>query len=552
MAASITLPSRNSFQNRDNARIEGQRDGSPYCHAVENEDSISPPLEESLDARIHRLGRERPPAFDNIYAEWTFVFSILMSQILTEYFISGFTLLIPTLIKELNIPPSSSIWPASAFSVAIASTLLIFGRLGDTFGGYPIYLAGNAWLLVWSIIAGFSINPLMLNFCRAFQGLGASAVLPAGIQLMGSIYRPGPRKNLVFGLYGTCAVLGFFVGILVSGFVGQYLHWGWYFWLGAILAVVTFLTSFFSIPNDYSNHLHNRLKMDYLGSVLLVSSVVLIIFSITESAHTPHGWKTPYIPTLFVVGMAFLLLTIYVEGWVASCPILPAAIFTAHQAMLPLILALMLLYGTLGIFILYGSLYFQNIMHAPPLQTAVWYVPMLIGGLIFSTGEGLIMHVISGRILLTISAAGSIVAQLILAIAPVGASYWEWILPATICATIGIDLSFTVLTVFVTTVLPRHHQGTGGGLLNSLLQLGIALCLGFGDILQTYTVERSPTSDKPEETLRRSYQDTFWFGVAAAGMALVLIVGYGRIPKAKSDLTVEEKEGLDREATRET
>ncbi|RMZ79581.1 hypothetical protein DV737_g3341, partial [Chaetothyriales sp. CBS 132003] len=475
-----------------------------------------------------------------------FTTTALPLEILTEYFISGFTLLIPTVIKELNIPSSSSVWPASAFSVAIASTLLIFGRLGDTFGGYPVYLAGNTWLLVWSIIAGFSVNPLMLNFCRALQGLGASAVLPAGIALMGSIYRPGPRKNIVFGVYGTCAVLGFFMGILVSGFVGQYLNWGWYFWLGAILAFVTLLTSIFSIPNDSSNCLHNRPKMDYLGSVLIVSSVVLIIFSITESAHASHGWTTPYIPTLFVVGMIFLLLAIYVEGWVASCPILPAAIFTSHQAMLPLTLALMLLYGTLGIFVLYGSLYFQNIMHTSPLQTAVWFVPMLIGGLIFSTGEGLIMHVVSGRMLLIISAAGSIVAPLLLAVVPVGASYWEWIMPATICATIGIDLSFTVLTVFVTTVLPRHHQGVGGGLLNSVLQLGITLCLGFGDILQTYTVERSPKSDKPEETLRRSYQNTFWFGVAVAGVALVVIAGYGRIPKAKSDLTVEEKAELDR------
>ncbi|RMZ84144.1 hypothetical protein DV738_g530, partial [Chaetothyriales sp. CBS 135597] len=567
MVPSRTLDSRSSSQNRDKAYTDGQRDGpldkaytegqtdgSPAHRTIQKEvvSESPPPEEESMDARLQRLGRERPPAFSHIYAECAFVFSILMSQILTEYFIAGFTLLIPMLIKELNIPPATSIWPASAFSVSIASTLLIFGRLCDAFGGYPVYLAGNAWLLVWSIVAGFSVNPLMLIFSRAFQGLGAAAALPAGIQLMGSIYRPGPRKNIVFGLYGTCAVLGFFLGVIISGLVGQYLRWGWYFWLGAILAAVTILASIFSIPNDMSNHLHDRPAMDYLGSGLIISSLVLIIFSITESAHAPHGWTTPYIPTLFVVGMLLFLLTIYVEGWVAPSPILPVSIFTAHRAMLPLILALMFLYGTLGLFILYGTLYFENIMGASPLQTAAWYLPMLIGGLIFAMGAGLIMHAVSGFLLLSISAAGSIIAELLLAIVPVGASYWRWILPAMICATIGIDLSFTVLAVFVTTVLPRHHQGIGGGLLNSVLQLGVALCLGFGDILQTYTVERSPKSDKPEATLRRSYQHTFWLGFAVACLALVLIIVFGRIPKATSDLTVEEKEELKREAMQES
>ncbi len=45
--------------------------------------------------------------------------------------------------------------------------------------------------------------------------------------LMGSIYRPGPRKNLVFSLYGGSAPLGFFAGVFFAGLTGQYLYFGW-------------------------------------------------------------------------------------------------------------------------------------------------------------------------------------------------------------------------------------------------------------------------------------------------------------------------------------
>lgn len=117
--------------------------------------------------------------------------------------------MLPTIARELDIPADKSIWPAAAFSLAVAAFLLVFGRIGDMYGGYPVYVAGMAWLTVWSLVCGFSTNMVMMNVCRAMQGLGPSAFLPASVMLMGSIYRPGPRKNMVFSIYGACAPLGF-------------------------------------------------------------------------------------------------------------------------------------------------------------------------------------------------------------------------------------------------------------------------------------------------------------------------------------------------------
>lgn len=497
-------------------------------------------IEESMDAKIERLGRERPPGFKSMWSEIAFVFSIVMSQILTEYFVSGFNVILPTLIDDLKIPHASSVWPATAFSLVIASTLLVFGRLGDMWGGYPVYLFGLAWLVIWSVICGFSVNPLMMDFCRALQGLGAAAYLPTGVMLMGSTYRPGPRKNLVFALYGTFAVVGFFVGIFCGGIVGQFLRWGWYFWIGALLTAMTLATSIFSIPNDRKERKENNITMDWLGAVTIVSGLVLVVFAITESAHAEQRWRTPYIPTLFCVGCILLLVAVYVEGWVATMPLLPGDIFTV-PCMIQLVIAMLFLYGNVGIFLLYGTQYFQSIMGATPLQVVAWYTPMVIGGLILSTVEGFILHLVSGRLLLIISALGAIGSQLLLALVPDGGNYWAWILPATILGTVGIDLSYSLMTVFITTQLPKARQGLAGGLINSILQLGFALLLGFTDIVQSYTLESG---------LRQSYKNTFWVGVASGGACLILVAIWGRVPKAKSDLTADEKLELQREVTR--
>ncbi|KAF3352900.1 hypothetical protein VDGD_10165 [Verticillium dahliae] len=502
-----------------------------------------PTVDESLQARIERLGRERPPIFPTRWSEIIFVFSISMSQFLTEYFVSGFTVILPTLITELNIPQAASVWPATAFSLVIASTLLVFGRLGDMWGGYPVFVAGLAWLLVWSIIAGFSINPLMLDLCRALQGLGAAAALPTGVMLMGSLYRPGPRKNLVFAVYGTSAVFGFFGGILMAGIVGQFTRWGFYFWIGAILTAITLVTSILSIPRPHSKDRAPSLaKMDYPGAVTIVCGLVLVVFSILQSAHAPAGWRAPYIPVCLALGVLSLGAAAYIETRVAAQPLLPASIFTT-PCMSPLLLALFLLYGTWGVFSVYGTLYFQNIMSASPLQVVAWYVPLGVAGLIISVVEGFILHLVPGRVLLIIAGLGALGSQLLIAMIPLGGSYWAWIFPAVIFSTVGIDLPTILATVFVTTTFPTSQQGLAGSVINSVLQLGVAFVLALTDVIQAATVD--------EAGLRQSYKNTFWFGVGAAAASLLILAIWGKVPKASSDLTADEKAELLEEAMTE-
>jgi MFS family permease len=211
--------------------------------------------------------------------------------------------------------------------------------------------------------------------------------------------------------------------------------------------------------------------------------------------------------------------------------------------MTPLLLALFLLYGTWGIFSVYGTLYFQSIMLATPLQVVAWYVPLGLAGLIISVIEGFILHLVPGHVLLIIAGLGAVGSQLLIALIPLGASYWAWIFPAVIFSTIGIDLPTILMTVFVTTSFPAAQQGLAGGVINSVLQLGVAFVLALADIIQSATVD--------DAGLRTSYKNTFWCGVGAATMGLLILAIWGKIPKASSDLKVDEKAQLLEEARTE-
>lgn len=344
---------------------------------------------------------------------------------------------------DLDIPEASQTWPASAFSLTIAAFLLVFGRFADMYGGYPLYLTGIIWLSMWSLIAGFSKNAITLDFCRALQGLGPAAFLPSSMMLLGSIYRPGPRKNLVFAIYGACAPAGFFSGLVFAGLIGEYSTWGTYFWVGTALTVITAITAFLTVPSDIKERRGLGVQMDWIGAALSSSGLILFTFAIIDSPHAPQQWKTPYIYILFIVGCLFLVAAGYVECSVASNPLLPASLFRVPR-MPALIVGLVFNYGSLGIFVFYATFYMEQIMGATPLQVVAWYVPFALGGCIIGTFGGFVLHLLPGTILIIIGGTAFVIAPLLFAIAPVGVNYWSYIFPSMICATLGIDITFTV------------------------------------------------------------------------------------------------------------
>jgi len=541
--------------------VPGEHEASVTRKASEYKDNIERAnleIEETIEACLERLGRMRPEKFKSLWAEIGFCFSIVMSQVLTvriisdsgtfttlilvqEYFVSGFNVILPTLVSELHIPQASQTWPANAFSLVVSCFLLVFGRLADMYGGFFVYVAGLAWLAVWSLVAGFSQNELMMDFCRGLQGLGPAAYLPSSLMLLGSNYRPGLRKNLVFSVYGACAAVGFYIGIFFAGLTAQYGAWRWYFFAGTILTAITAVTSYLTIPPDTQERRALGIKMDWLGTVLISTGLILVVFAITDSSHAPKGWATPYIYVLLVVGMFLLAAAIYVEGWVAEYPLLPFDLFCVKY-MASLIIALFFFYGTLGIFLLYTTFYMTDFMGGSPLKLTAWFSPMAIGGCIIATAGGLVLHIVPGQVLVVFSGVCWIIAPLLFAIAPIGANYWAYVFPSMICATLAIDTTFNVTNIFITTRMPLRRQGLAGALINSVLQLGIAFFLGFADV--------TATAVESKKGLRTAYKAVFWFEVGCAAFALVILVLFVRIARQKSEFTVEERLALEEEQRR--
>ncbi|EXJ56641.1 hypothetical protein A1O7_06985 [Cladophialophora yegresii CBS 114405] len=319
------------------------------------EPGTAPGAELDIEARIEALGRQRPEVFQTVWAEAAFCVTILASMLMAEYFVSGFNIILPFMATALDIPDQARTWPASVFSLVTGAFLLPLGRLADILGARLVFVMGLAWHFIWSLAAGFSQNYVTLIVCRALQGLGPAAYLPSGIMLLGRTYRPGPRKNLVFSLYGSFSPLGFFLGIFAGGASGQSLTWRWYFWIGAILLFLATVLAYMAVPTNHSDARNSNIKMDWWGASVVVPGLLLVVFALTDSSHTSDGWATPYVGITMAAGVICLGVAVYIEGWVAEHPLLPFDLFKVRH-MKPLSVSLLLSYGVFGIYLFYTSL----------------------------------------------------------------------------------------------------------------------------------------------------------------------------------------------------
>ncbi|KAF2752570.1 hypothetical protein EJ05DRAFT_295524 [Pseudovirgaria hyperparasitica] len=123
-------------------------------------------------------------------------------------------------------------------------------------------------------------------------------------------------------------------------------------------------------------------------------------------------------------------------------------------------------------------------------------------------------------------------------LAPPGASYWHYAFFAMVFATIGIDTTFTVSNVFLTTHVPIQHQGAAGAISGSLVHLGAALFLGCASIVSVMK--------QPEGELQ-SFKAVFYLETALAATSLLIVVMFVRVDRAVADLTTDER--AEREGT---
>ncbi|KAF2137599.1 uncharacterized protein K452DRAFT_212044, partial [Aplosporella prunicola CBS 121167] len=475
--------------------------------------------------------------FRNRAFEIGFIISMSLTQVVAEFLISGFGVILPYLVEEFPDPSVSQLWPTSVMTLVVASLTLPCSRAVDMYGGYPFFLAGVLWLALWALLGGFARSEVFLVVARAMQGLAITAIQCGAFQLIGTTYPPGRKRNVVLGLYGACAPVGFFAGIGTSGLAVQFASWNVYFYTAAGASLFVAVLAYITVPTTAvarsSSAAEKGLSMDWLGTVTITPGLFLLAYAMAASSHVSGGWRSAEVLTTLLLGLALLGLALLVELRIAACPLLPARFFRIRST-LPFCVAGLFFYATFGTFLFYSTFYMRDIMHGSGLQTVLWYLPLAVGGFVVAAVGGSVLHALPNTYLLWFSGAAWTLAPLLLAFAPATSAptrtiYWGFVFPAMICATLGLDLTYTISTVFFSTTQPARYQALAGAVASVLVNLGISFSLAFADIVESVEKNRG-------KGLLECYRAVFYYAGASAYVGFVVCLLWVRIPKADKDL----------------
>ncbi|MBW4032527.1 MAG: MFS transporter [Acidobacteria bacterium] len=227
---------------------------------------------------------------------------------------------VPSVVKDIG-GFSAFPWLFSIYLLAQAVTVPIYSKLADMLGRKPIILVGIGLFLLGSVLCGVAWSMPALIAFRALQGLGAGAVQPMSITIIGDIYTVAERARVQGYVAGVWAVASV-VGPTLGGVFSEFVSWRWIFYVNVpicILAVVLLLRGFHEKVEKRPH------RIDFAGAGLLATSTASIVLGVLEGGQA-WAWNSPTSIGIFAAGAVLLALFIVVERRVPE-PVLPLWVF---------------------------------------------------------------------------------------------------------------------------------------------------------------------------------------------------------------------------------
>ena len=393
--------------------------------------------------------------------EVAFVATICMAQFLTQVGLGQVLAILHVIGDSFGISkPGELSWLIAGYSLTVGTFIMISGRFGDVFGYKRMLIVGFAWFSFWSMVLGLSVysNHVLFTFARVFQGIGPAIALPNALAILGATYAEGPRKNMVFALFGANAPGGAVTGAVFAG-VFALVWWPWTFFSLSIAIAITALLGVFIIPDppkkqpqSHNTSLRQKLiELDMLGAIVGIAALVLFNFAWNQAPIV--GWQKAYVYVLMVIGILLASVFFYVELRVSRYPLIA---FDALSPDVGFVLACVACgWSCFGIYVFYIWQIFV-LRGASPLLGAAYLSPIAISGAVAAVCTGFLLDRLRPAWVMTIALTAFTVGTILIATTPIRQTYWAQIFVCSIVIPWGM-IYWNPSCILLTTIFRHGH-----------------------------------------------------------------------------------------------
>ena len=415
---------------------------------------------------------------------WLVLVTVIVGTFLGRLDQTIVNLALPKIIEDFGISVSSAGWIATAYILANAIFVPIWGKLGDTLGRKRIYIIGFSVFILGSVLAGLAWNLSSMIVFRVIQAIAGSADYPTAMAILAVTFPEEKERAQALGIWSASFAAAAVFGPLLGGPLIDNFGWRSVFLINLPVGIVGYLMARKYINESKSEQ--EPKSFDWLGSILLGAALSALVLVLDKGMD--WGWLSTKSLISYAAVTVFLAMFVRVESRHPD-PVVDLKFFRNSIFVNALTNNFIVFMGMMGSIFLV-PLFAQTFLGFNATQTGLIFLPMAAGMMIGAPLGGLLTGKVQPRYVIGVSTAVAALGIWMFSFLDPKSTLLDLVIPLSVMA-FGLGFGMAQRTSAVASAVPQHEIGVASSILalarNMAGAFGIAV---FGTILTVSTKNR--------------------------------------------------------------
>jgi len=417
---------------------------------------------------------------------------------------------LPSIQRELHASVSGLQWVLAAYSLVIASLLMLAGSTADRVGRRRTFQVGLALFTVGSLLCSLAPSLGALVVFRIFQAIGGSMLNPVAMSIITNTFTDRAERAQAIGIWGGVVGVSMALGPVVGGLLVSSVGWRGIFWVNIPIGLAAIVLTALFVPESKAPR---RRRVDPVGQLLVVITLATLVYGIIEGPG--RGWTSPEIIACFCAAVAAGIGFAWYESR-RDDPLLDTRFFRSVPFAGATLIAVSAV-SALGGFLLLSTLYLQDVRGFSALHAGLYLLPMAVMTAVLSPVSGRVVGRRGPRLPLLGAGVGLTVSAVTLTRIAADTAMISVVLSFLLFG-FGFGLVNPPITNTAIGGMPTAQAGVAGAVASTSRQVGSSLGVA---VIGSAVVS---ALSGPLRTGFASASHVGWWVVAACG-ALVLALG---------------------------
>jgi EmrB/QacA subfamily drug resistance transporter len=431
---------------------------------------------------------------------------------------------LPAIRTDLHASVSQLQWTLDAYTLVLASLLVLGGSTADRFGRARVFRIGLATFSVGSLLCSIAPSAGLLIAARTLQAVGGSMLNPVAMSIIRNTFTDPAERARAIGLWGAVVGLSMALGPVVGGALVEGVGWRAVFWVNVPVGVAAFVLTARFVPESRAPHPR---RFDPVGQVLVIVALATLVYGIIEGPTA--GWGSPEIVGCFAAAVASVAGLIVYERRRTE-PLIELRFFRSAPFSGATAIAVAAFAG-FGGFLFLNTLYLQTVRGLSPLDAGLYTLPMAAATVVLSPLSGRLVGRVGSRPSLVAGGLGMTVGSAML-LGLSSSTSDAWLLTAYVIFGAGFGVLNPPITNTAVSGMPAAQAGVAAALASTSRQVGASLGVALVGVLAI------PVGADAADLLDASH--TGWAFLAGCGVAVTVLglVTTGRWARATAARTL--------------